>query len=122
MASVSKRTGDPLIASDRVTGTAVYNRAGDKLGTVDNIMLDKVSGKAVYAIMSFGGFLGIGENQFPLPWSQLNYDVGLGGYVVDLDKRVLEGDPSYERGETFEWTPEYGRTVDKYYKVPSYWD
>jgi sporulation protein YlmC with PRC-barrel domain len=122
MATVSQRTGDPLIATDRVTGTAVYNRAGEKLGTVDNIMLDKVSGKAVYAVMSFGGFLGIGENQYPLPWSQLNYDVGLGGYVVDLDKRVLEGAPSYERGDTFEWTPEYGRTVDKYYKVPSYWD
>ena len=48
--------------------------------------------------------------------------VRIGRRVLDLDKRVLEGAPSYERGETFEWTPEYGRTVDKYYKVPSYWD
>jgi sporulation protein YlmC with PRC-barrel domain len=118
----TQRTGDPLIAADRVTGTSVYNRAGDKLGTIDNIMIDKASGKAIYGVMSFGGFLGIGENQYPLPWSQLTYDVGLGGYVVDLDKRVLEGAPNYERGQTFEWTPEYGRTVDKYYKVPSYWD
>jgi len=70
MTDVTKRTPDPLIAADRVTGTAVYNRAGEKLGTVDNIMIDKASGKAVYGIMSFGGFLGIGENQFPLPWSQ----------------------------------------------------
>ena len=122
MTDVTRRTPDPLIAADRVTGTAVYNRAGEKLGTVDNIMIDKISGKAVYGIMSFGGFLGIGENQYPLPWSQLTYDKRLGGYVVDLDKRVLEGAPSYARTDRFEWTPEYGRSVDKYYRVPSYWD
>lgn len=122
MAEGILRSPNPLIAADRVTGTAVYNRAGDKLGTVDNIMIDKVSGKAIYGVMSFGGFLGIGENQYPLPWSQMTYDTRLGGYVVDLDKRTLEGAPSHARAEQFEWTAEYGRSVDKYYRVPSYWD
>jgi hypothetical protein len=95
--------------------------AGDKLGTVDDIMLDKVSGKAIYALMSFGGFLGIGEKYHPLPWSSLKYDESKGGYIVNLDKRMLENAPTYDMNEDFRWTPDYGRQVDKYYDAPSYW-
>lgn len=121
MVDMTKITSASLIAADRVEGTDVYNRQGEKLGSVDDIMLDKVSGKAIYAIMSFGGFLGIGEKYHPLPWSTLRYDESMGGYVVDLDKRVLENAPSYAMDEDFLWTPEYGRNVDKYYNAPSYW-
>jgi hypothetical protein len=94
---------------------------GEMLGTVDDIMLDKVSGKAIYAIMSFGGFLGMGEKYHPLPWSTLNYDESKGGYVVNLDKRILENAPTYGMNEDFRWTSDYGRQVDKYYNAPSYW-
>ena len=58
-----------LIAADRVEGTAVYNRQGDHLGAIKTVMIDKPSGKVAYAVMSFGGFLGIGEKYHPLPWS-----------------------------------------------------
>src|SRR5215475_12413299 len=61
MADVTKITSGSLIAADQVNGTNVYNMEGEKLGTVDDIMIDKISGKAIYAVMSFGGFLGIGE-------------------------------------------------------------
>eukprot|EP01036_Dinobryon_divergens_P054422 gene54422-72726_t len=98
-----------LIAADRVNGTDVYNLQGDKLGTVADIMIDKVSGRAIYAVMSFGGFLGIGEKHHPLPWSTLKYDERQGGYVVALDKKVLEGAPTFDDSETFSWTPDYGR-------------
>jgi len=110
-----------LIAADRVQGTSVYNPIGEKLGTVEDVMIDKVSGKAVYAIMSFGGFLGVGERHHPLPWQTLNYDTKLEGYVVNLDKKVLQNAPSYDRSRDFSWTPDYGRKVDEYYKVPTYW-
>ena len=82
-----------LIASSKVEGTAVYNAAGENLGEIDDLMIDKLSGKVAYAIMSFGGgFLGIMGNQYhPLPWSVLKYDTGRGGYVVNLDKQQLEG-------------------------------
>lgn len=120
MASSIPRTNN-LIGAERVNGTTVYNPAGDKLGSVEDILIDKASGQAIYAIMSFGGFLGIGEKHHPLPWSSLRYDTVKEGYVVNLDKKMLENAPSYETAE-FEWTPEYGRSVDKYYGARSYWD
>ena len=117
----TKITSGSLIAAEKVEGTDVYNMQGEKLGTVDDIMLDKVSGKACYAVMSFGGFLGMGEKQHPLPWSTLKYDSNKGGYVVNLDKAMLEKAPTYDRTGDFVWTPDYGRRVDKYYDVPTYW-
>src|SRR5215475_12808852 len=86
----TKITSGSLIAAEKVEGTNVYNLQGEKLGTVDDIMIDKVSGRAIYAVMSFGGFLGMGEKQHPLPWSSLKYDERQGGYVVNLDKTMLE--------------------------------
>ena len=121
MADVTKITSGSLIAAEKVNGTDVYNMNGDKLGSVDDIMLDKVSGKAIYAVMSFGGFLGIGEKQHPLPWSALTYDETKGGYVVNLDKRKLENAPTLDPDEDFEWTPDYGRRIDTYYGAPTYW-
>ena len=79
MAEATSITSGTLIAAEKVNGTNVYNPAGDKLGNVEDIMIDKVSGKAIYAVMSFGGFLGIGEKQHPLPWSALTYDETKGG-------------------------------------------
>ena len=84
-----------LIAASKVNGTSVYNRGGEKLGSVYDVLIDKRSGKAAYAIMSFGGFLGLGEKYHPLPWKMLTYDTRLGGYVVDLDRDKLENAPSY---------------------------
>jgi sporulation protein YlmC with PRC-barrel domain len=121
MADVTKITSGSLIAAEQVNGTNVYNMDGDKLGTVDDIMIDKISGKAIYAVMSFGGFLGIGEKQHPLPWSSLTYDEDKGGYVVNLDKRKLENAPTLDPAEDFIWTPDYGRSVDRYYGAPTYW-
>src|SRR4051794_36245745 len=91
-------TGE-LIASNKVEGTEVYNRQGEHLGEVYNFMVNKRSGQVEYAVMSFGGFLGVGESYHPLPWKALTYDTAQGGYVIDLDKRKLEGAPSYRAGE-----------------------
>ena len=79
----------------RVEGTAVYNRQGERLGTVHNFMVDKSTGQVAYAVMSFGGFLGMGESYHPLPWRVLNYDTRQGGFVIDLDRSRLEEAPSY---------------------------
>ena len=111
-----------LISADKVEGTAVYNTDGEKLGTIESIMIDKLSGRVAYAGMSFGGFLGVGDHHHPLPWQVLHYDVGQRGYVVDLDKKVLESAPSFRPDEKVDWEDEtWGRRVHDYYRVPPYW-
>jgi sporulation protein YlmC with PRC-barrel domain len=82
-------TEGQLIAASKVNGTAVYNRSVEMLGSIYDVILEKTSGKATYAIMSFGGFLGVGDRYPLLPWSQLMYDARQGGYVVDMDRSRL---------------------------------
>jgi sporulation protein YlmC with PRC-barrel domain len=109
---------DSLIAASKVNGTSVYNTAGDNLGSIYDVMIDKVSGQVSYAVLSFGGFLGIGEDYYPMPWSMLTYDTGQGGYVVDIDKDRLEGAPSYGASEMNRWAdPNYGLSIDEFYGV-----
>ena len=106
-----------LIASNKVEGTAVYNRQGEHLGSVYNFMVDKFTGQVAYAVMSFGGFLGIGESYHPLPWKALTYDTRLGGYVIDADKDRLAGAPRYGAGEDPFSDGAYGPQVDGYWRA-----
>jgi sporulation protein YlmC with PRC-barrel domain len=118
-AAVATDETDRLIASDKVEGTAVYNPRGERLGKVYNFMVDKFTGQVAYAVMSFGGFLGMGESYYPLPWKVLTYDTRLGGYVVDLDRSRLEGAPSYTTSALPNWSDrDYRRRIDEYYGVP----
>jgi sporulation protein YlmC with PRC-barrel domain len=111
-----------LIAADKVEGTAVYNPAGDKLGTVENLMIDKHNGRVSYAVMSFGGFLGMGESRHPLPWDTLKYDTNMGGYVVNMDTEMLRRAPTYEEAQGANWEDrDWNRRVHDYYGVAPYW-
>jgi PRC-barrel domain len=110
-----------LISSNKVVGAAVYNFHGAQLGSIYGLMMDKYSGCVAYAVMSFGGFLGIGESYHPLPWRVLNYDRRLGGYVVDLDRERLEKAPRYTSSDLPDWSDtSYGHGLDEYYGVPPY--
>ncbi|BBD98340.1 photosystem reaction center subunit H [Sphingobium amiense] len=104
-----------LIASDRVEGTPVYNREGERLGRISHFMVEKRSGQVRYAVLSFGGFLGLGEDRYPLPWSMLGYDTGKGGYVVDLDARVLDQAPRFGDDGRPDYSEDYGRSVYSFY-------
>jgi len=105
-----------LISSAKVDGTAVYDRNAERLGTIDHVMIDKRSGQVAYAVMSFGGFLGMGGSYHPLPWRVLSYDPRLGGYVVDADRRRLEEAPSYGATEP-DWSDRgYTGRVDDYWR------
>ncbi len=107
-----------VISSDRVEGTKVYNRAGDKLGSIDHLVIDKRSGRVRYAVLEFGGFLGIGTDRYPLPWDVLKYDTSQDGYVVPLDKATLERAPRYAADERPDYDEGYGREVYSYYGSP----
>jgi hypothetical protein len=99
-----------LIGSDKVEGTAVYGADKRKIGTVQRVMIDKISGKIAYAVVSFGGFLGMGEEYYPMPWSKLDYDTKLGGYRVDITEDQLRGAPKFSRSTDWDWT---NRTNDE---------
>jgi hypothetical protein len=104
-----------LIASNKVEGTPVYGRGGDRLGTIYNFMVDKISGRVEYAVMSYGGFLGLGQRYFPLPWRMLDYDTRNGGYRIDMADRDLERAPSFTRETEPTFSRDYGRRVHDYY-------
>lgn len=97
------RPEHPLIPAGRVNGTAVFNREGEKLGEVEDVAIDKVSGRVAYAILSFGGFLGMGERHYPVPWKVLTYDTDRRGYVIPCDKDVLDAAPSFETDDLSGW-------------------
>jgi sporulation protein YlmC with PRC-barrel domain len=84
------------ILASRVKGTTVYDGSGDKIGTVEDVVLDKTSNRIMFAALGFGGVLGMGEKYCPVPWSLLNYDENKGGYVVPLTKDRLKSAPAYE--------------------------
>ncbi|MGZ8369216.1 MAG: PRC-barrel domain-containing protein [Rhodoplanes sp.] len=90
--ALDRRETVSLIGSDKVEGTHVYHADGTKIGQIERVMIDKVSGKAAYAVMSFGGFMGIGEDYYPLPWSALTYNPRMDGYEVDISEH-LKGAP-----------------------------
>lgn len=109
-----------IISSANVEGAAVYSRAGEKLGSIDDLMIDKRSGLVRYAVLEFGGLLGIGTEKYPLPWDALHYNVELDGYVVTVDKEQLANAPRYPDDRSPEYTPEFGRTIYDYYSIPWY--
>jgi len=120
-ASLDTKETTSLIASDKVEGTAVYGADQKKIGSVERVMIDKISGKVAYAVMTFGGFMGIGSDYYPVPWSTLKYDTMLGGYKVNLTKDQLERAPKYSSDTDWKWTRENDRRVYDYYKVTPYW-
>lgn len=111
-----------LISAGAIRGTPVYNTGGEALGSVDDLMVDTGSGRIAYALMSFGGFLGIGERTHPVPWAVLKYDRDRKGYVVPLTKAMLVDAPTYGREDKPRWGERaYEERIHDYYKTDRYW-
>ena len=113
--TTEKRETVSLIGSDKVQGTAVYGADGEKIGSIERVMIEKVSGRVSYAVLSFGGFLGIGDDYYPLPWPSLKYNVDLGGYQAMVPIEKIEGAPKYARNAAWDW--DSAHRVDDYYGV-----
>ena len=115
----------PLIPADRVNGTDVVNVAGEKLGKIEDIAIEKVSGEVAYAILSFGGLLGIGAKYHPVPWKLLKYDAEKGAYVIPLQKADLETAPMIDESELSGWNDSLSRdAIYGYYSsygIGPYW-
>ena len=117
-----ERTGKPLIESDRVEGTTVYDPRGNNIGSIKRLMIDKISGKVAYAVMSFGGFMGIGAADHAVPWSKLTYDTSLGGYRTDITEEQLRRAPAFSRDSNFDWSDRSReKELHDFYSSPYYW-
>jgi hypothetical protein len=123
VAGAGQVTGNTLIESDRVDGTNVYDPNGTHLGSIKRLMIEKVSGHVAYAVMSFGGFLGIGEEEHAIPWKKLVYDTSLGGYRTDITEQQLRGAPSYARDRNYDWSDRNReRELHDYWRTRPYWE
>ena len=110
-----------LIGSDKVEGTNVYGADREKIGSVQRVMIDKLSGKVAYAVISFGGFMGIGEDYYPVPWATLKYDTVLEGYLVNLTADKLKGAPKYAKNQSWNWNRANDELVYNYYGTSPFW-
>jgi hypothetical protein len=109
-----------LVASDRVEGTAVYGPGNRRIGRIERLMIDKASGQVAYAVLTFGGFLGIGEDHYPLPWAKLNYETALDGYKIDVTEHELRDAPRFGKDDYWDWSGRHEQ-VHKHYGVDPIW-
>jgi len=108
-----------FISSDNVHGTDVYGAGDQQVGEIDHLVIDKLSGRVTYAVMSFGGFLGLGESHYPVPWSALKYDPALGGYRTGITEEQLKDAPEFS-GDNWNDRNWETRTHEHYNATP-YW-
>jgi hypothetical protein len=121
MAQATVHPNHQLISSEDVGGTEVYDPAGDNLGEIDHLMIDKTSGRIAYAVMSFGGFLGLGHSHYPIPWDALKYDTTLGGFRANITEQQLKDAPEFSDDSWGDRDWE-ARTHQHYGASNTYWD
>ncbi len=113
-------TGTGLMGADTLIGTDVYNEQSENLGDIKEIMLDMRTGRVEYAVLSFGGFLGMGEKLFAVPWSALKQDADRKCFVLNVDKARLESAPGFDKDN---WPnmvdPTWATTIHNYYGTKS---
>ena len=111
-----------VIRASKVIGSSVFNTTGDKIGKVEDVVLDKGSNNILFAVVGFGGFLGMNEKFHPLPWSSLDYEKGKEGYVVGFTKDQLKAGPADGIDELTRVDGNGLRDkVYDYYNAPRYW-
>jgi hypothetical protein len=119
MATATVHPNRLLISSEDVEGTNVYDLKGSKIGEIDHLMIDKVSGRVTYAVMSFGGFMGLGHSHYPLPWTALKYNTRLEGYETSVNAAQLKDAPAFSDDS---WSDRnWEQQVHTHYNVSPYW-
>ena len=119
---MAKATAHPdrrLISSEDVQGTNVYGIGDEAIGEIDHLLIEKISGRVAYAVMSFGGFLGLAHSHYPIPWSALKYDTALQGYRTGITESPTERRPRLQR--RFLDRSRLGDPTHQHYGAPTYW-
>jgi hypothetical protein len=120
MARATAHPNHELISSEDVQGTEVYGTGDEKIGEIDHLMIDKLSGRVVYAVMSFGGFLGLGHSHYPIPWDALKYDTDLGGFRTGVTEQQLRDAPEFSDDSFVD--RDWGAATYRHYGVDPYWE
>jgi len=120
---LDRSANSTLIDSNRVEGTEVYDPAGKHIGSIKRLVIEKVSGRVVYTVASFGGFLGMGGDEYTIPWNKLAYDPNLGGYQTNITEAQLKGSPDFGRNnDDDDWYDRNSeRELNDYYGAQYYW-
>ena len=120
MARATAHPNKELISSEDVNGTTVYGSDGKKIGAIDHLMIDKMSGRVAYAVISFGGFLGLGHSHYPIPWAAFNYDTQLGGFRTNVTEQQLQDAPEFSDDSWGDRAWEV--RTHRHYAAPHYWE
>jgi hypothetical protein len=108
------------ISSEDIQGTAVYGLDNNKIGEIDHLIIDKMSGRVGYAVMSFGGFMGLGHSHYPIPWNALKFDTSLDGFRTNITEKQLKDAPEFSDDSWQDRSWEV--RTHKHYAAPTYWD
>ena len=120
MARATAHPNHRCVSSNDVQGTEVYGADGKHIGEVDHLIIDKLSGKVAYAVISFGGFMGLGHSHYPIPWSALSYDTSLGGFQTHITEQQLKDMPQFSDDS---WQDRDWETrTHQYYRARPYWE
>jgi uncharacterized protein YrrD len=112
-----------VLSAGTLTGTTVRNPQGDDLGKIEEIMLDQPSGKVAYAVLSFGGFLGMGDKLFAIPWKALSVDQERDEFVLNVKPEVLEDAPGFDKDNWPDFAdPQWGEQIHAHYGSTPYWE
>ena len=120
--STDQSTSSSLIDSNRVEGTEVFDPTGKHIGSIKRLVIDKASGRVVYTVASFGGFLGMGGDEYTIPWNKLNYSLDHGGFITDITEAQLKNSPDFGRNTNDDYLDrDDERELYDYYDSRYYW-
>jgi sporulation protein YlmC with PRC-barrel domain len=112
-----------VLAADTLTGDKVVNHQKEDLGKIEHLMIDLANGRIAYAVLSFGGFLGMGDKLFAIPWSALTVDTVEKQFILNVDKEVLKRAPGFDKDHWPNMADRsWGTKVFTYYGAKPYWD
>ena len=112
-----------VLSASTLGGDRVVNSAGEDMGKIDEIMIDTVTGRVAYAVLSFGGFVGLGDKLFAIPWGRLSLDEDNKKFLLDIDKDTLKQAPGFDKNNWPDMTDRsWGSSIYEYYHTKPYWD
>jgi len=121
MARATAHPDHSCISSEDVHGVEVYGVDGSHIGEVDHLIIDKISGRVAYAVVSFGGFMGLGHSHYPVPWNALRYDNSLAGFRTDITEQQLKDAPEFSDDNAWQ-DRDWETRTHQYYRTHPYWD